>query len=164
MIFDNVKAFTIPNGVVEKVSFGEVVLWEAGPIFPSWYKCDPVISITCESRITNTNSHKCGFSCSISGITRDLISDVQIVSRYYRDTASGTQLVQQSQYPYALPDNAITENKYSFYQYVTHAVSSLNYGHSFALRITYTDLDGNKKILTTGFITSSVGASATAKI
>lgn len=164
MIFNNVKTFTVPDGVVNKVSFDDVVLWEASPIFPSWYKCDPVISINYESKnIADTNRYRCGFICRISGITRQLIVDVQIIGAYYRDTASGMPVLQQSQYPCELPESENTEDDYVFLQYLNYTVpSALYYGHKFALRITYMDLDGSKKILTTDYL-SSVGTGSSAR-
>lgn len=161
MNFNGVMKITIPEGSVKKIECAGKVLWEKAPELV----CNPHISITYKSKVPISEAtYRNSFSCSISGITRALISDVQIRIKYYRETMTGTQSTQYSYNSYALPDDAITENGYSFSHYASHSVpSSLYYGHSFALCITYTDLDGNQKTLTTNYV-SSVGAGANASV
>ena len=159
MNFDGVMKITIPEGLVKKIECAGKVLWEKAPELV----CNPTISIAYESKTTiSTNGQRSKFNWSISGITRALISEVVIIKRYYRDTATGTSIVQGAQFSCTLPDDVNTESKYSSSLFVTYSIpSSMNYGHSFALQITYTDLIGDEKKLATNYI-SAVGASANA--
>lgn len=161
MNFDGIKAITIPEGSVKKIECAGKVLWEKAPKLV----CRPTISITISSKIGPTGSPprvNYVFDCSISGISRDLISSVDLVMTYYYVAPSGIDRPMSSLINKAIADTVDTTRKYLFSMSTSYSTQNARYyGHSFALQLKYIDLDGNEKTLTTNSI-SSAGASANA--
>lgn len=154
MNFSSLKAITIPEGNVKKIQRGDMVLWET----PSQSLSGMSVSIKYKSKTTQsgTNTATYSFTVTVSGIPVEYVQSFGVKMYYYATASLIRETVKTVTAELFDPDytSKVVSTTVTF-------TGPVNYYPSFAGFLTYTDLDGSTKTLTTNRV-SSVNGSATA--
>mgnify|MGYP003322223602 CR=1 FL=1 len=157
MNFSSVKAIATPDGNVKKVQRGDMILWETSTELLSGMFVNIIYRNKQKASSTATNATH-SFTVTLHGIPMEHVQSFGVRSYSYASASALRESV--GTYTAELLDTDYTGNHVE--KTVTFTMRDASYTYpSFAGFLTYTDLDGSTKTLTTTRV-RSVGESATA--
>ena len=146
MIFDGVKAITIPEGTVKKIERNGNVLWQR--LNTSVLVCEPVLSVAyAPAYKPSVGTNVLRATGTITGISETLIRSVKVKLQQKHNILGWMNYMSFS-------DASITKSDETTFAYVCDGSTGVvptpsNYEMRIVAELTYTDLDGNTKTIST---------------